>query len=144
MRSCERLTRKVLNASPSTRAVSASVEPDDELPAARRKRYIETLGISEKDAAVLTADRPSSALSQGTTGQLAMVEIEPYTATPPEVPFTVRTWITICVTPRSLTPIRSLLGAGVPVGYCTDGVASNWLSRQRSTAISSIVSRYFE
>ena len=34
---------------------------------------------------VLTADRPSSALSQGTTGQLAMVEIEPYEATPPEV-----------------------------------------------------------
>jgi len=34
---------------------------------------------------VLTADRPSSALSQGTTGQLAMVEIEPYAATPPEV-----------------------------------------------------------
>ena len=34
---------------------------------------------------VLTADRPSSSLSQGTTGQLAMVEIEPYPATPPEV-----------------------------------------------------------
>jgi biotin/methionine sulfoxide reductase len=34
---------------------------------------------------VLTADRPSSALSQGTTGQLAMVEVEPYAATPPEV-----------------------------------------------------------
>jgi biotin/methionine sulfoxide reductase len=34
---------------------------------------------------VLTADRPSSALSQGTTGQLAMVEVEPYDATPPEV-----------------------------------------------------------
>jgi biotin/methionine sulfoxide reductase len=34
---------------------------------------------------VLTADRPSSALSQGNTGQLAMVEIEPYDATPPEV-----------------------------------------------------------
>jgi biotin/methionine sulfoxide reductase len=34
---------------------------------------------------VLTADRPSSALSQGTTGQLAMVEIEPYDAVPPEV-----------------------------------------------------------
>ena len=34
---------------------------------------------------VLTADRASSALSQGTTGQLAMVEIEPYAATPPEV-----------------------------------------------------------
>jgi biotin/methionine sulfoxide reductase len=34
---------------------------------------------------VLTADRPSSALSQGNTGQLAMVEIEPYGATPPEV-----------------------------------------------------------
>jgi biotin/methionine sulfoxide reductase len=34
---------------------------------------------------VLTADRPSSALSQGTTGQLAMVEIEPYLAAPPEV-----------------------------------------------------------
>ena len=31
------------------------------------------------------ADRPSSALSQGTTGQLAMVEIEPYAAPPPEV-----------------------------------------------------------
>jgi biotin/methionine sulfoxide reductase len=34
---------------------------------------------------VLTADRPSSALSQGTTGQLAMVEVEPYAAAPPEV-----------------------------------------------------------
>jgi biotin/methionine sulfoxide reductase len=34
---------------------------------------------------VLTADRPSSALSQGTTGQLAMVEIEPYDAVPPDV-----------------------------------------------------------
>jgi hypothetical protein len=34
---------------------------------------------------LLTADRPSSSLSQGTTGQLAMVEIEPYAATPPEV-----------------------------------------------------------
>jgi biotin/methionine sulfoxide reductase len=34
---------------------------------------------------VLTADRPSSALSQGTTGQLAMVEIEPYDGVPPDV-----------------------------------------------------------
>jgi biotin/methionine sulfoxide reductase len=34
---------------------------------------------------VLTADRPSSALSQGTTGQLAMVQIEPYDAVPPDV-----------------------------------------------------------
>ena len=34
---------------------------------------------------VLTADRPSSALSQGTTGQLAMIEIEPCDATPPGV-----------------------------------------------------------
>jgi biotin/methionine sulfoxide reductase len=34
---------------------------------------------------VVTADRPSSALSQGNTGQLAMVEIEPYGATLPEV-----------------------------------------------------------
>jgi biotin/methionine sulfoxide reductase len=34
---------------------------------------------------VLTADRPSSALSQGTTGQLAMVDVEPYAGTPPEV-----------------------------------------------------------
>ena len=34
---------------------------------------------------VLTADRPSSALSQGNTGQLTMVEIEPYPATPPEI-----------------------------------------------------------
>jgi hypothetical protein len=34
---------------------------------------------------VLTADRPSSALSQGNTGQLTMVEIEPYDAVPPEV-----------------------------------------------------------
>ena len=33
----------------------------------------------------LTAGRPSSALSQGTTGQLAMVEIEPYPAAPPEL-----------------------------------------------------------
>jgi biotin/methionine sulfoxide reductase len=34
---------------------------------------------------VLTADRPSSALSQGTTGQLAMVQVEPYDGVPPEV-----------------------------------------------------------
>jgi biotin/methionine sulfoxide reductase len=34
---------------------------------------------------VLTADRPSSALSLGNTGQLTMVEIEPYDAVPPEV-----------------------------------------------------------
>jgi biotin/methionine sulfoxide reductase len=34
---------------------------------------------------VLTADRPSSALSQGNTGQLTMVEIEPYDAPPPEL-----------------------------------------------------------
>jgi biotin/methionine sulfoxide reductase len=34
---------------------------------------------------VLTADRPSSALSQGNTGQLTMVEIEPYAAVPPEI-----------------------------------------------------------
>ena len=34
---------------------------------------------------VLSADRPSSALSQGNTGQLTMVEIEPYDAVPPEV-----------------------------------------------------------
>ena len=34
---------------------------------------------------MLNADRPSSALSQGNTGQLTMVEIEPYDAVPPEV-----------------------------------------------------------
>ena len=34
---------------------------------------------------VLTADRPSSTLSQGTTGQLAMVEIEPCAGPPPPV-----------------------------------------------------------
>jgi biotin/methionine sulfoxide reductase len=34
---------------------------------------------------VLTADRPSSTLSQGCTGQLALVEIEPYHGTPPEL-----------------------------------------------------------
>jgi biotin/methionine sulfoxide reductase len=34
---------------------------------------------------VLTADRPSSALSQGNTGQLVMIQIEPYAAVPPEV-----------------------------------------------------------
>ena len=34
---------------------------------------------------VLTADRPSSTLSQGCTGQLALVEIEPYRGTPPEL-----------------------------------------------------------
>jgi len=34
---------------------------------------------------VLTADRPSSSLSQGCTGQLALVEIEPYRGTPPEL-----------------------------------------------------------
>jgi biotin/methionine sulfoxide reductase len=34
---------------------------------------------------VLTADRPSSALSQGNTGQLALVEVEPYAGTPPQV-----------------------------------------------------------
>src|SRR6266851_8145392 len=33
---------------------------------------------------VLTADRTSSTLSQGCTGQLALVEIEPYHGTPPE------------------------------------------------------------
>ena len=47
---------------------------------------------------VLTADRPSSALSQGTTGQLAMVEIEPYPATPPEV--------SVHGPPRTAEPIR--------------------------------------
>jgi biotin/methionine sulfoxide reductase len=34
---------------------------------------------------VLTADRPSSALSQGNTGQLVMIQIEPYAAVPPDV-----------------------------------------------------------
>ncbi len=34
---------------------------------------------------VLTADRPSSTLSQGCTGQLALVEIEPYRGNPPEL-----------------------------------------------------------
>jgi biotin/methionine sulfoxide reductase len=34
---------------------------------------------------VLTADRPSSALSQGNTGQLTMVEIEPYATVPPGI-----------------------------------------------------------
>jgi biotin/methionine sulfoxide reductase len=34
---------------------------------------------------VLTADRPSSTLSQGCTGQLTLVEIEPYRGTPPEL-----------------------------------------------------------
>jgi biotin/methionine sulfoxide reductase len=34
---------------------------------------------------VLTADRPSSTLSQGCTGQLALVEIEPYHGVPPEL-----------------------------------------------------------
>jgi len=34
---------------------------------------------------VLTADRPSSALSQSNTGQLTTVEIEPYDAVPPRV-----------------------------------------------------------
>ena len=34
---------------------------------------------------VLSADRPSSALSRGNTGQLTMVEIEPYDAVSPEV-----------------------------------------------------------
>jgi biotin/methionine sulfoxide reductase len=37
---------------------------------------------------VLTADRPSSTLSQGCTGQLALVEIEPYRGTPPELSVT--------------------------------------------------------
>ena len=37
---------------------------------------------------VLTADRPSSTLSQGCTGQLARVEIEPYRCTPPELSVT--------------------------------------------------------
>jgi biotin/methionine sulfoxide reductase len=37
---------------------------------------------------VLTADRPSSTLSQGCTGQLALVEIEPYHGTPPELSVT--------------------------------------------------------
>ena len=37
---------------------------------------------------VLTADRPSSTLSQGCTGQLTLVEIEPYHGTPPELSVT--------------------------------------------------------
>jgi biotin/methionine sulfoxide reductase len=37
---------------------------------------------------VLTADRPSSTLSQGCTGQLTLVEIEPYRGTPPELSVT--------------------------------------------------------
>jgi hypothetical protein len=37
---------------------------------------------------VLTADRPSSTLSQGCTGQLALVEIEPYRGIPPELSVT--------------------------------------------------------
>jgi biotin/methionine sulfoxide reductase len=37
---------------------------------------------------VLTADRPSSTLSQGCAGQLTLVEIEPYTGTPPELSVT--------------------------------------------------------
>jgi biotin/methionine sulfoxide reductase len=37
---------------------------------------------------VLTADRPSSTLSQGCTGQLALVEIEPYRGTPPQLSVT--------------------------------------------------------
>ena len=37
---------------------------------------------------VLTADRPSSTLSQGCTGQLTLVEIEPYHGIPPELSVT--------------------------------------------------------
>jgi len=37
---------------------------------------------------VLTADSPSSTLSQGSTGQLALVEIEPYHGVPPELAVT--------------------------------------------------------
>ena len=37
---------------------------------------------------VLTADRPSSTLSQGCTGQLALVEIEAYRGTAPELSVT--------------------------------------------------------
>jgi len=37
---------------------------------------------------VLTADRPSSSLSQGCTGQLALVEVEAYRGTPPELSVT--------------------------------------------------------
>ena len=37
---------------------------------------------------VLTADRPSSTLSQGCTGQLTLVEIEPYHGVPPELSVT--------------------------------------------------------
>ncbi len=37
---------------------------------------------------VLTADRPSSTLSQGCAGQLALVEIEPYRGVPPELSVT--------------------------------------------------------
>ncbi|PEN19787.1 hypothetical protein CRM93_14675, partial [Acetobacter fabarum] len=37
---------------------------------------------------VLTADRPSSTLSQGCTGQLTLVEVEPYHGTPPELAVT--------------------------------------------------------
>jgi len=34
---------------------------------------------------VLTADLPSSTLSQGCTGQLALVEVEAYRGVPPEL-----------------------------------------------------------
>jgi biotin/methionine sulfoxide reductase len=37
---------------------------------------------------VLTADRPSSTLSQGCTGQLTLVDIEPYRGIPPELSVT--------------------------------------------------------
>jgi biotin/methionine sulfoxide reductase len=37
---------------------------------------------------VLTADLPSSTLSQGCTGQLALVEVEAYRQTPPELSVT--------------------------------------------------------
>ena len=37
---------------------------------------------------VLTADRPASTRSQGCTGQLALVEIEPYRGIPPELSVT--------------------------------------------------------
>ena len=52
-------------------------------PGTTRTRPTRVLPARESN--VLTADLPSSSLSQGCTGQLALVEVEAYRGTPPEL-----------------------------------------------------------
>ena len=72
---------------------------------------------------VLTADRPSSALSQGNTGQLAMVEIEPYAAAPPEV--------SVHRPPRTEARLAVAVACDSGVGL-TQGTGANVLVRAES------------